>query len=160
METHTAKELMASESNLLLGQYASTLDQKRRLKIPAAFRGEAAGGFFITQGFEQNLLAFTPNAFQALYRRIRTLNMVDPTVRLLVRLIFGSAYPTAVDHRNRILIPEPLSTFAGLSSTVLLVGQGDYFEIWSPASWSEQEAQLKDVRANANRFSALDLTAR
>jgi len=145
---------------LLLGQYSSTLDKGKRLKIPATFRGDAAGGLFLTQGFEQNLLAFTAHAFQELYRRVRTLNMADPSARLLVRLIFGSAHPTTVDHRNRILIPEPLSTFAGLDSTVLLIGQGDYFEIWSPASWSEQEAQLKDVRANANRFSALDLSAR
>lgn len=145
---------------MLLGQYSSTLDKGNHLKIPPAFRGDAAGSLFITQGFEQNLLVFTSNAFQRLYLKISALNFADPTARLLSRLILGSACPTVIDRRNCILVPEPLSTFAGLNGTVLLIGQGEYFEIWSPASWSDQEAQLKDAQANASRFLALDLTTR
>jgi hypothetical protein len=39
-----------------------------------------------------------------------------------------------------------------------VAGQGEYFEVWTPALWSEQMAQLQDVEANNARFSTLDLS--
>jgi DNA-binding transcriptional regulator/RsmH inhibitor MraZ len=57
-------------------------------------------------------------------------------------------------------IPDNLRAYAGLSESVLVIGQGDYFEIWSPDEWREQEVQLQDAAANAKRFAALELGTR
>ena len=62
-----------------------------------------------------------------------------------------------MDTHGHIRIPEELKEYAGLDGEILLVGQGNYMEIWSPQLWNEQEAQLKDASANASRFSALML---
>jgi len=40
------------------------------------------------------------------------------------------------------------------------VGQGDYFELWSPVQWEGQMAQLIDFQANAQRFSAFTISTR
>jgi len=39
-----------------------------------------------------------------------------------------------------------------------VAGQGEYFEVWMPALWSEQMTQLQDTEANKARFSTLDLS--
>ncbi|HEX9091994.1 MAG TPA: hypothetical protein VF831_10920, partial [Anaerolineales bacterium] len=61
---------------------------------------------------------------------------------------------------GRILIPEFLSQTAGLSinQEAVLVGQGNYFEIWSPDEWALQQQALADPEANSERFKVLDLS--
>jgi DNA-binding transcriptional regulator/RsmH inhibitor MraZ len=54
-------------------------------------------------------------------------------------------------------IPQSLKTFAGLENQIVLVGQGDLCEIWSPAGWDKQNAELLNFDKNANRFASLDL---
>ncbi len=84
--------------------------------------------------------------------------MTDPMARLLKRLIFSAADLLDIDKAGRILIPQFLREAAGLDGEVVIVGVGDYFEIWSPIIWQEQLSQIKDVEANAQRFMALDLS--
>jgi hypothetical protein len=40
----------------------------------------------------------------------------------------------------------------------MLVGSGDYFEIWSIADWQAQNTAIQDIDANAQRFAALDIS--
>ena len=48
---------------------------------------------------------------------------------------------------------------AGLENEGIVVGVGDYFEIWSPIAWGPQAELIHDVDANNQRFSALDLSS-
>jgi MraZ protein len=40
-----------------------------------------------------------------------------------------------MDASGRILLPAPLREFANLDKRVVLVGQGNKFEIWNEPSW-------------------------
>jgi MraZ protein len=113
----------------------------------------------MTQGFDQNLQVITAQAFQELYRQAASLNIADPLARLLMRLLLGTAVEIP-QVKNSIGIPNSLKEFASLEERALLVGQGNYFEIWAPKLWGHQEAQLKDVEANSTRFAALTLGTR
>lgn len=144
---------------MFLGQFQHNLDDKGRLMIPARFRDLLEGGAFITQGFDRCLMVMTESYFKQVYERIEAMNLADPTARLLRRLILSNAYPVEVDKIGRILVPQNLRSFLGLESGELVVaGQGQYFEVWTPALWSEQMAQLQDTEANTQRFSTLDLS--
>jgi MraZ protein len=144
---------------MFLGQFQHNLDDKGRLMIPARFRELLEGGAFITQGFDKCLMVMTEAYFKQVYERIEAMNLADPTARLLRRLILSNAYPVEADKVGRILMPQNLRTFLGIENGELIVaGQGEYFEVWTPALWSEQMAQLQDVEANNARFSALDLS--
>jgi DNA-binding transcriptional regulator/RsmH inhibitor MraZ len=46
-----------------------------------------------------------------------------------------------------------------LEGEAIVVGQGEYFEIWLPAEWNQQVQNLQDTEANAHRFSAFNLAA-
>ena len=144
---------------MFLGQFQHNLDDKGRLMIPARFRELLEGGAYITQGFDKCLMVLTEAYFKQVYERIEAMNLADPTARLLRRLILSNAYPIDVDKVGRILVPQNLRTFLGVPSGELVVaGQGEYFEVWTPATWAEQMALLQDVEANNARFSTLDLS--
>jgi MraZ protein len=144
---------------MFLGQFQHNLDDKGRLMIPARFRDLLEGGAFITQGFDKCLMVMTDSYFTQVYERIEAMNLTDPTARLLRRLILSNAYPVEVDKVGRIVVPQNLRAFLGIENGELVVaGQGEYFEVWTPALWSEQMAQLQDTEANIQRFSALDLS--
>ena len=144
---------------MFIGQYQHNLDDKGRLMIPARFRELLEGDAYITQGFDKCLMVMTDAYFKQVYERIESMNLADPTARLLRRLILSNAYQVEADKVGRILVPQILRAFLGIENGELIVaGQGEYFEVWTPALWSEQMTQLQDTEANNQRFSTLDLS--
>ena len=146
---------------MFLGQYQHNFDEKGRLMVPARFRELLLdGGAYITQGFDRCLMVMTSVYFKQVYDSINAMNMADPNARLLRRLIFANAYPVETDKVGRILVPQNLRTFANLEGEAIVAGQGDYFEIWTPATWDEQMKQIQDTEANNQRFSTLNLSSK
>jgi MraZ protein len=115
---------------------------------------------YVTQGFDRNLLILPTNAFEAIGRHITSLNIADPLARLLLRLIFGSACLLEMNETGQFQLPKNLVNFAGLKEKIVIVGQGDYCEIWSQEQWVEQESQLINTDENSKRFSTLAVTTR
>jgi MraZ protein len=145
---------------MFLNQYRHSFDDKSRLTIPAKFRELPEGGLVVVQGLDRNLMVLTPDSFKVLYERIMAMNFADPSARLLRRIILGNALPVTPDGAGRILLTQNLRDYAELKDEVVFVGQGDYFEIWSPVLWQDQETQVNDAETNAQRFAALDLKTR
>jgi len=145
---------------MFLGEYRHSIDNKDRLTVPARFRELMSEGAFLLRGFDRNLMVMTPKAFEALSQNMTAMSITNPLTRKLRRLIIGSASRIETDKAGRILIPEFLSQTAGLSTNqeAVLVGQGNYFEIWSPEEWSLQQQALADPEANSERFKVLDLS--
>lgn len=143
---------------MFLGQYQHNLDEKGRLMIPARFRELLPEGAFVTQGFDRCLMVMTPAYFEEVYRRINAMNLADPAVRMLRRQILANAFGVEVDKVGRILVPSILRQFAGLEGEAVVAGQGDYFEVWSPALWADQMAAIQDSEAGQQRYAALNLS--
>ncbi|RPI90511.1 MAG: division/cell wall cluster transcriptional repressor MraZ [Chloroflexi bacterium] len=143
---------------MFLGQFQHNLDEKGRLMIPARYRELLAAGAFITQGFDKCLMVMTDVYFKQVYDRINDMNLADPTARLLRRLILSNAYPVEVDKVGRILVPQNLRQVIALGSEAIVAGQGEYFEVWTPAAWNEQMDQLQEIETNNQRFATLDLS--
>jgi MraZ protein len=145
---------------MFLNQYQHSFDDKGRLTIPAKFRELPAEGAFVVQGLDRNLMVLPPPVFQNLYDRLMAMNLTDQPARLLRRIILGNAMQVVPDGSGRILISTNLKEFANLKQNAIFVGQGDYFEIWSPELWKEQEVQVNDAETNTQRFATLDLKTR
>ena len=142
---------------MFTGQTRDNLDNKGRLTIPSRYRDLLEQGAYVTQGFDTNLMIWTLTAFETIYKSVNRMSITDPNSRLLRRLIFANGEKVEVDRAGRILIPQYLRQFARLDGEVMIVGVGDYFEIWSPEMWSQQMAQLQDSNANTQRFEAFDI---
>ena len=53
------------------------------------------------------------------------------------RLLIGHATEVELDTSGRILIPNVLRQYANLEKEIMLVGQGNKFEIWSFDNWQD-----------------------
>lgn len=144
---------------MFLGQYRHNFDDKGRLTIPARYRELLENGAYVSQGLDQNLIVFTKDRFERLTLQLNRMNMTDPAVRQLKRIFFANSNFVEVDRTGRILIPQFLRDISGLNGEAVIVGSGEYFEIWSPENWAGQEELLKDTEANAQRFVAINLSA-
>jgi MraZ protein len=150
---------MGEVEHMFLGQYQHSLDTKGRLTIPSRFRELLiSDGAYVTLGFDNNLLLLTEPYFNRMSDRVSRKSLTEPNARLLKRLIFATAERVEVDKAGRILIPEFLRKAASLDGEAVIVGAGDYIEIWEPDRWSSQLAQLQDADANIQRFALLDLS--
>jgi transcriptional regulator MraZ len=143
---------------MFLGHFQHSLDDKGRLTVPARFRELLQGGAYITQGLDRCLMVLTSSYFHQVYAHLSALNLADPTARMMRRMILANAYPLEVDKVGRVLVPQDLREFAGLDGEAVVAGQGDYFEVWTPAAWNDQAKQLQDTDANNQRFATLNLS--
>jgi len=140
---------------LFLGQHHLSLEKENRMTVPLRFSGALADGAVIMQGFDRNLWILPLGKFQQLYKRVSSMNIADPKARLLLRLLLGQACDLVTDESGGIHIPQNLREFAELDSEIVLVGQGDYFEVWDKNLWQKQESELSDANANSERFANL-----
>ena len=145
---------------MFLGRSDHSIDDKGRLIIPVRFRELLDRGAFVTQGFDRNLMVLTTTAFDQIYAYVNQMSLTDPSARQLKRLMFSSAEKVDVDKVGRILLPQYLRDLAQLKNEVILVGVGDYFEIWSPENWEKQNELLQDAEANEHRFAAFNIPTR
>jgi MraZ protein len=79
---------------------------------------------------------------------------------MLLRLILGNAQVVTPGGSGEMSVPEILIKTVDLKSSLVLVGMGDFFEIWSAQAWSEQESRILESRSDPSRFSSLDLSLR
>jgi len=56
-------------------------------------------------------------------------------------LLIGHATDLEMDGQGRILVPPALREFAGLQKQIMLIGQGNKFEIWDEATWNAKRAE-------------------
>ena len=137
---------------MFFGKYPLLLSEKRQFILPSIFLNEMRNTAYIVQGFDQNLLLLTQQAFTAIYTQIKGTSISDPLARLLKRLFLGGVAEVEIDNLGQIELPFNLYEYAGLGKEIILVGQGDYLEIWSPSLWQQQMESLSDFDVNTNRF--------
>jgi MraZ protein len=143
---------------MFLGEFSHTLDDKGRITIPAKLRAGFAHGLVITRGFESCLMVYPVETFRILEQKAHSLSLTNPSNRSIFRLLFGGASDATMDSLGRIVVPEYLREYAGLQNQAVIVGAGQYLEVWTPEQWKVQLAQLNDSEANTARFGDLDLS--
>ena len=142
---------------MFLGEFNHSIDDKGRITIPALYRHLLEGGAYITHGFDSNLMVLRTATFEKLSLRVNQMNLTDPSVRELRRLLFSRAQKITPDASGRILIPHFLRENVGLNGEIVLIGGGSYFELWSQSNWKLQSEQLKDAQKNSRYFMDLEL---
>ena len=120
---------------MFIGEYNHNLDVKGRMAIPAKFRQKLSGGAIITRGLDHCLFVFTTTEWETLAQKLINLPLSQANSRAFVRLMLSGAADVEVDKQGRILIPDYLRTYAGLSKQVIVAGVYNRFEIWDAESW-------------------------
>jgi MraZ protein len=131
------------------------------MAIPSRYRDRllatCAGRLIITVDWDGCLLVYPLPEWELIERALMARPNMDKQVRRLQRLLMGHATECEFDGQGRILLPPPLREFAGLDKRVVLVGQGNKFELWDEDKWIEQrEVWLKEEEEMAGPSAALE----
>lgn len=144
---------------MFYGQFHHSFDDKGRLTIPSRYRELlAAEEAYVMRGFDRNLMVFPASAFERISHRVYQMSLTDPKARLLRRLVFSGASQLEIDKAGRILLPQFLRQNYLQDSNAVIVGAGNFFEIWSPEHWDGQEGMLREDSL-AHMFADLMLTS-
>jgi MraZ protein len=124
------------------------LDGKGRLAIPARYREKlqalCQGQLVVTIDRDRCLLIYPLPEWEEVERKLVRLSSTEPRARSLKRLLLGHAEECEMDGQNRILLSAPLREFARLDRRVVLVGQGNKFELWDEQTWYRLRDQWLD----------------
>lgn len=146
------------------GLHRLSLDNKGRLSIPAVYRQrllEASDGrMVLTVDRDRCLLLYPLNTWEDIERKLIQLSSTNKRARALKRLLLGHAEESCLDAGGRILLPEPLREFASLEKRVVLLGQGNKFEIWNEEGWQAwRDSVLADGDDDGDPMPDLDSLA-
>ena len=132
-----------------IGRYEHSLDAKGRVILPVKFRGEFAGGGFLSKHSQGCLALWTPEEFDRQLEAKALQAEQGRDDRNVARLWAAGSSEAEIDKSGRMPIPAFLRQFAQLESDVLVIGAIDRIELWSPAVWEEKvlpsEQQLLDA---------------
>ncbi len=115
------------------GEYSHVIDAKGRLFIPAKFREELGFSFVLTKGLENTLTIYPNSEWDKFAEKISSLP--SKQARTLQRFFVASAQDSSPDAQGRILIPQVLREYAGITKNVVIIGMTDHIEIWDEARW-------------------------
>jgi len=99
------------------------------------------GQLVVTVDRDHCLLLYPLPEWEILERKLVKLPSLNKQARRLQRLLIGHATEMELDGNGRILLPPPLRDFAELDKRIVLIGQGNKFEIWNEAQWAERRDQ-------------------
>ena len=130
------------------GEYEHRLDDRGRLAIPAGYRGLFEHGGFLLPGPDGQLELYTPEGYSA-EKQVRTVDgRRHATARRLARSFFGRVRRVEIDRQGRILIPPQLREERSLDGATVIVGMGEYLEIWSAETWRAERAEIDQAYAD------------
>ncbi len=138
-----------------VGRYAHTLDDKRRVAIPKAFREELTpedgASFFVIPAFDPCLWLFTERRFKELKSRLSKMQdpgygVGDSKVRAFRREIFSRCAKLTPDKQSRIALPPELCKAVGIDKEVVFFGVDERVELWSPEAEDVKDDPLRLMR--------------
>jgi MraZ protein len=90
---------------------------------------------------EHSLLLYPLPTWEDIERKLIKLPSLDKQARRLQRLLIGHATECELDTQGRVLVSPPLREFAELDKKVVMIGQGNKFEIWNDQVWAVKRDQ-------------------
>ena len=128
---------------MLIGQYEHTIDIKKRLALPAKFRGELGDKIIITRGIEGCLAVYTETEWKIMSDKLATLTISQAEARSFTRMILAGAMEVSLDKLGRILVPDYLKEYAGLKKNVVVCGLSNRLEIWDAEKWEKYKKEAE-----------------
>jgi MraZ protein len=128
---------------MLIGEYKHTLDSKKRLSMPSKWRKELGKTLIVTRGLDNCLFVYPQKQWRMITEKIGQLPLGQADTRGFNRFFLSGAVEVEVDSVGRILVPDFLKDFAGLSTKIVLAGIYDRVEIWAENKWEEYKRRME-----------------
>ena len=127
---------------MLRGSSLAKLDEKGRLKLPAAFRTvlepKFGSDYFVTSLRGDSVRIYPMDVWLRIEERLARASSLNPSVMRFKNAVnyFGQSSP--MDAQGRILIHPLLRERAGVRGEVVVLGQQDFLEVWNRTAFEER----------------------
>lgn len=141
------------------GFHTVNIDDKGRIAVPSRYRqrlmADADGNLVLTLNpLDRSLWLYPQNHWEQIETKLAALSEFDKRSRRTKQMMRGYAYDCQLDSQGRVLIPSELRDYARLQKQVVILGQGNKFEVWDQPSWEQQRDNwLSQVDTEDSEFS-------
>jgi MraZ protein len=133
---------------MFYGVTALSLDVKGRMTIPVRYRD------FLSQDFQSNQLALVESDVGCLLLMQHSLwskkvdGLLKNSTDAQKRFWLGLSDTPELDRSGRVLINSVLREGAQIKKEIVLLGVGDYLEIWDSFRLGEHKSAVRDIKLN------------
>jgi len=121
------------------GINAITIDGKGRFAVPTRYRDALGAQVVLTIDTEESCLLLYPSAqWQVIENKLQDLPSFNANARRIQRLLIGHATDVDIDNNGRVLLPQLLRDYAHFDKKIVMIGQGNKFEVWDEELWQER----------------------
>ena len=105
--------------------------------LPRKFRDELGQDMVITKGVgkERCLYVFPQAEFEAFAAKLHSQPLTARPTRDFARMFVAGASSETADSQGRVVVPQPLREYAGLTKDIVVVGQLTRVELWDRGEW-------------------------
>lgn len=126
----------------LIGEFDCKVDAKGRVMFPVNLRNQLEAdfdaGFVINRNLHQKCLVLYPvSEWNRLNKKLSKLNRLIKANDVFVRKFTGGATACNADVQGRLLLPKPLTEYAGIGADVKVLGSNNVIEIWDRKAYEE-----------------------
>ncbi len=130
---------------MLSNNFKHNVDAKNRLFVPAKYREELGETFVVSQSIRGNYLKIYSHAEWEKY--IAPIKLLPrKTSEEALRFLIGNSIEVSPDAQGRIILPNSMLQFASITKGTVIIGCGDYAEIWAEESYENNQVE-QDMEA-------------
>ena len=145
--------IVGNKEKMFKGISNLSIDIKGRASMPQRYRSDFdANKLVITADKDKCLLIYTQSNWAVIEKKLSELPSYNKEARFIQRLLIGHATESEIDTQGRFLIPNPLREYASIQKKIVLLGQGNKFELWSDTLWNKNIKRWLSEQ-NKNDFS-------
>lgn len=141
---------------MLRGRYSARVDEKARLKIPAAFLEalrEYGNQFYITSTTGESALIYPMRVWVEIEEKLSRISSHNRAKKKFLTRANYFGQVVEMDGQGRVLLPSVLREAAQMKGEVDLLGHLNYLEVWNHAKFLEN---LKNTPFTEDDAKALE----
>ncbi|HNZ28601.1 MAG TPA: division/cell wall cluster transcriptional repressor MraZ [Candidatus Goldiibacteriota bacterium] len=131
-----------------IGQHEHSLDEKGRVSIPSRYKKyieeitvdpDKRNAVVLSKSKDKCIEVFAPEKWEQMmgkYEQNTSLEEENRDLKYMRSKLSNTDYAN-VDKSGRIIIPQFLKDYAGISKNVVFAGIGDRFEIWDKKTFDD-----------------------
>ncbi len=97
----------------------------------------------MTRGLDSCLFLYTKKEWAKLAEKLAGLPFAQANTRAFSRLMLAGAMDVEVDAQGRIILPEYLRQYAGITKEVTVAGLYNRLELWDSKKWNEYKSKTE-----------------
>jgi MraZ protein len=135
-----------------LGTHKAKLDAKGRTSVPAPFRAalrkdrdSTTAALVLRPSHKHTCVEGWPaDTFDSFAKSLEKLDFFSNDGDDLTTALYADAWPVEADKEGRIILPDSLVQYAGLSDSVVFMGLGRQFQIWEPEAAARRSVEARE----------------